>query len=124
MVYEPKPYLKHQKHLESEKEAEEDEFMDQLMFVPIAGSGKGCQGYQGTDGGSSSASRIPNRRTAITLDDDDDTRVVAINETAGKEYGDGQTIKESWRERFAKKNKDGVGGNSGRFSLAVLVVPY
>lgn len=47
------------------------------------------------------------RRTALALDDDEDTRVEIIDESAGKIIGKGRTLRESWRRHFAKRRKKG-----------------
>ena len=95
--------------MESESECssdeEEDQSMDHLVFVPTAGPSERRESSPVVPEGTQ------RRRTAIVLDDDEDARVIVIDEKAGKEYGEGETMNESWRRLFAaRKSKNGVGG--------------
>ncbi|EPS93667.1 hypothetical protein FOMPIDRAFT_1055780 [Fomitopsis schrenkii] len=75
---------------EESKEPEEDaEDMEQLAFFPGAGPSQ-----------------------AVTLDNDEDNRVMIVNKDAAREYGEGETMQEAWRKHFTcGRSKDGVGGS-------------
>ena len=45
------------------------------------------------------------RRTAIELDDDEDMREIVVDESAGAVRGEGETVREAWRQHFTKKQR-------------------
>ena len=90
---------------------DEDE-IEELIFVRPPQPSHVVQDSQGAEGSSTPDVRAPKRRSAVTLDDDDDTRATVIDKHAAKEYGEGETMRETWRKHFADtKSKDGVGGS-------------
>ena len=98
----------------SSDEEDEDQTLDHLIFVPTAGPSQRSESSPGVP------EVTQRRRTAIVLDDDEDARVVVVDEKAGKEYGDGETMQESWRRFFAAKSKNGVGGSGKGHLLYVF----
>lgn len=102
---------------ESEEPEEDAEEMEQLAFFPVAGP---SQGQQGNAAGSTSSVGARRRRTAVTLDDDEDNRVTMVNKDAAREYGEGETMQEAWRKHFAcGRSKDGVGGSGACIAHSV-----
>ena len=88
--------------------------MEQLVFVPVAGPSQGSQD-QFAEGSSTGRTRVQKRRTSVALDDDEDNRVVDVDNDAAREYGEGETMQEAWRKHFTEaKHKDGVGGSAGK----------
>ena len=92
----------------------DDTVMEQLVFVPVAGPSQGSQD-QVAEGSSTGRTRVQKRRTSVALDDDEDNRVVDVDNDAAREYGEGETMQEAWRKHFTEaKHKDGVGGSAGK----------
>ena len=88
--------------------------MEQLVFVPVAGPSQGSQD-QVAEGSSTGRTRVQKRRTSVALDNDEDNRVVDVDNDAAREYGEGETMQEAWRKHFTEaKHKDGVGGSAGK----------
>ncbi|KAH9916359.1 uncharacterized protein B0H18DRAFT_884862 [Fomitopsis serialis] len=88
-----------QDQTEDEGEYEDEDEAQDLIFVPTAGPSRTAR--------TAESSSAPARRTAIALDDDDDTRVEVVDQKAGAVRGEGQTVQEAWRHHLAKrKDKD------------------
>lgn len=80
------------------EDQEDSEFDDNLAFVEIPGPSR-----TGASQPRAGPSRQTHRRTAIQLDDDDDTRVEDVDETAGEVVRSGETVREDWRRHFAQQ---------------------
>ena len=72
---------------DEESDIDEDE-IEELIFVRPPQPSHVVQDSQGAEGSSTPDVRAPKHRSAVTLDDDDDTRVTVIDKHAAKEYGD------------------------------------
>lgn len=78
-----------------EEDEEEEDFDEDLAFVQVPGPSASRRQPQ------AGPSQQTRRRTAIQLDDDEDTRVEDIDETAGEVIGNGETVREDWRRHFS-----------------------
>ena len=78
-----------------EEDEEEEDFDEDLVFVQVPGPSASRRQPQ------AGPSQQTRRRTAIQLDDDEDTRVEDIDETAGEVIGNGETVREDWRRHFS-----------------------
>lgn len=89
---------------EQDTEDTEEVVMEQLIFrVPPPLD-------QDPQAGPSTGTRqIPRRRTAIALDDDEDTRVEIVDESAAVEVDCGATLMEGWRRYFERKETEREG---------------
>lgn len=86
---------------DQEEDQEEDEFDANLAFIQVPGPSDAGAGQP-----RAGPSRQGRRRTAIQLDDDEDTRVEDIDETAGEITGHGETVREDWRRHFARQAEE------------------
>ena len=89
---------------EFDEDGEDEEGLeldDNLAFIEVPG-----QRRMGATQPQAGPSRLRRRRTAIRLDDDEDTRVEDIDETAGEVIGSGETVREDWRRHFARQAEE------------------
>ncbi|KAH9911752.1 uncharacterized protein B0H18DRAFT_891825 [Fomitopsis serialis] len=92
---------------------EDDEF-EVLMFAPETAH-RNAPTQSASAGESSSPSHA--RRTALALDDDEDTRVEEVNEAAGVVLREGETVREEWRRYFEEQKEKNGKQHKGEFSL-------
>ncbi|KAI0728075.1 hypothetical protein C8Q72DRAFT_751927, partial [Fomitopsis betulina] len=78
-----------------EEDEEEEDFDEDLAFVQVPGPSASRRQPQ------AGPSQQTQRRTAIQLDDNEDTRVEDIDETAGEVIGNRETVREDWRRHFS-----------------------
>ncbi|KAH9924485.1 uncharacterized protein B0H18DRAFT_877763 [Fomitopsis serialis] len=83
---------------EEEGEYEDEDEAQDLIFVPTAGPSRAAR--------TAESSSAPARRTAIALDDEDDTRVEVVDEKAGRVTGERETVQEAWRRHLAKRKEN------------------
>ncbi|EPS92972.1 hypothetical protein FOMPIDRAFT_1078370, partial [Fomitopsis schrenkii] len=80
---------------------EEEVVMEQLIFRAPPPSDQDPQA-----GPSSGVRQAPTRVTAIALDDDEDTRVEIVDDSAAAEREDGKTLMEAWKHYFERKEAE------------------
>ena len=91
-----------QEEFDEDGEDEEGLELDEnLAFIEVPG-----QRRMGATQPQAGPSRLRRRRTAIRLDDDEDTRVEDIDETAGEVIGSGETVREDWHRHFARQAEE------------------
>ncbi|KAI0734795.1 hypothetical protein C8Q72DRAFT_914560 [Fomitopsis betulina] len=78
-----------------EEDEEEEDFDEDLVFVQVPGPSASRRQPQ------AGPSQQTRRRTAIQLDDDEDTRVEDIDEMAGEVIGNGEMVREDWWRHFS-----------------------
>lgn len=78
--------------------------MEQLIFRASPPSDQDPQA-----GPSSGVRQAPTRVTAIALDDDEDTRVEIVDDSAAAEREDGKTLMEAWKHYFERKEAERAG---------------
>ena len=101
--------------MQENQKDDEDLLIDELVFIPVAGPSRGCQG----------ATSEPSRQirsSAVSLDDNEDSRVEVVNQNAGAVYGEGRTVREAWRKHFSESQGTGSTGVSAGYLTAGLTV--
>lgn len=91
-------------HEAEEEDDEEEVVMEHLIFRAPASTDQDLQA-----GPSSGVQQVPRRRTAIALDDDEDTRFEIVDEAAAAETENGTTLMEAWRRYFERKEAEREG---------------
>ena len=75
--------------------------MEQLVFVPVAGPSQGSQD-QFVEGSLMGRTHVQKQCTSVALDNNEDNRVVNMDNDTAQEYGEGETVQEAWREHFTE----------------------
>lgn len=93
-----------------EQDEDEDRFYEDLAFVQVPISTTSSSQPR------AGPSRHTKRRTAIQLDDEEDTRVEDVDGSAGEVIGRRETVREDWRKHFAEQadeKRDTAGKRKG-----------